>query len=210
FHRPKGFAPRRRGGARSPRRHPARLLLSASSLPPSRAERRLDDRERALAADIIDGADAEHRVQLLGRHLHRPGSGSTPRRRLREGRRPRRIERDIALDLLLDLMDVAVEHRHRAKALQIAEGAWRVLGAPAPFLIDRPQRQMREHDDWRAGREPFDVFLHPFELLVAELGEARGFEAGREIEDVDEGNEVYAAVIEAVPALALRPFAVAV
>src|SRR5207249_711027 len=72
---------------------------------PSRTERGFDDRERALAADIVDRPHAKHRMQLLGRHLHWSGRRSGPRRRLWERRRPRGVERDVALDLLHDLMD---------------------------------------------------------------------------------------------------------
>src|SRR5262249_52094677 len=129
-------------------------------------------REWALALHVVDGADAEHRMQLFGRHLHWPRCRGAPRRRLREGGRARRVKRDVAFDLLLDLVDMAVEHGHRAEALQIAERARRVLGSPAPFLVHRPKRQMREYDDWGAGCEALDVLLHPFQLLVAKLGEA--------------------------------------
>src|SRR5580700_4943114 len=50
--------------------------------------------------------------------------------------------------------------------------------------------------------------LQPFELLVADFGEAGGFEAGLKLEHVDQADEVHAAVIEAVPTLALGVFAV--
>src|SRR5207237_10791695 len=105
---------------------------------PSRAKRGFDDWERALAAEIVDRPHAEHRVQLLGRHLHRPGRGRAARSRLRECRRPRGMERDVALDLLLDLVDVAIQHGYRPEALQISERAWGVLGSPTPFLVNRP------------------------------------------------------------------------
>src|SRR5438105_6309423 len=75
---------------------------------PSRAERRFDKRERALAGNVVDCPHPEDRVQLLGRHFHRSGSGSRAGSRLRECGRPRGMERDVALDFLLDLMNVAV------------------------------------------------------------------------------------------------------
>jgi hypothetical protein len=46
-------------------------------------------------------------------------------------------------------------------------------------------------------------------ILVADLGEAGGFEAGLKLEHVDEADEVHARHVEAVPAFALRPLAVA-
>src|SRR5205085_3968966 len=104
----------------------------------SSSERRLDNGKGALAADIVDRPHTQHRMQLLGRHLHGSRSGRASRSRLRECRRSRGMERDVALDLLLDLVDVAVEHGHRPEALQIAERAWGVLGSPTPFLVDRP------------------------------------------------------------------------
>jgi hypothetical protein len=40
----------------------------------------------------------------------------------------------------------------------------------------------------------FDILLQPFELLVADLGEAGGFEAGLKFEHVDQADEVHAAM----------------
>src|SRR5262245_16436009 len=69
---------------------------------------------------------------------------------------------------------------------------------------------MREDDDRCARRQPADVLFHPFELVVAELGETGGFETGREVEDVDQCDEMHASVIEAIPASAFCALAVAV
>src|SRR5271166_3279588 len=121
-----------------PRAPSSNAAFGTMAQAPSRAERRFDKRERALAGDVVNRPHAQHRVQLLGRHLHRPGSRSGARSRLWERRRPRSVERHVALDLLLDLVNVAVEHRYRAEPLQIAERARGVLGAPTPFLVDRP------------------------------------------------------------------------
>ncbi len=57
---------------------------------------------------------------------------------------------------------------------------------------------------------PVEVFLQPFELLVAEFGEPGGFEPGFEIEDVDQGDKMYPGDVEGVPAFTLRPFAVTI
>ncbi len=62
---------------------------------------------------------------------------------------------------------------------------------------------MREDDDRGAGGAPGDVLFQPFELVVAQGGEARRFEPRLKVEDVDQRDEVDAGHVEAVPALAL-------
>jgi len=116
---------------------------------------------------------------------------------------------DVALDLLDDLVDVAVEHGDRAEALQITERASGVGRAPAPFLVDRPHRQMGEDDNRGAGRTAGNVLLQPFELVVTQGRETGGFEPGLKIKDVDQPDKMDAGHIETVPALALRILAVA-
>src|SRR5271170_6903240 len=101
-------------------------------------------------------------------------------------------------------MNVAVENCHRAKLLQIGESLRAVLGAPAPLGIYSPQRDVRENDDGRAGLEMLDVFFHPFQLIVAQRAEPARFE----IRHIDQANEMNAFLFEAVPAIALRTFAV--
>src|SRR5260221_8946081 len=64
---------------------------------------------------------------------------------------------------------------------------------------------MGEDDDGRAGSEPAHVVLEPGELGRTEAGEA----AGLEVHDVDQPDEVDALAVEAVPAIALRPLAMA-
>src|SRR5215469_7870205 len=61
----------------------------------------------------------------------------------------------------------------------------------------------------RARRAVSDVLLQPFELLVAELGETGGFKAELKIEHVEQADKMDARRVEAVPAFALRIFAVA-
>src|SRR5215469_16865135 len=80
-------------------------------------QRRVDDGETLLVLLEGDIGDAEHFTQLIVRHLHRTRRGRAAGRRLWERRRTRRMERYIAFDLLNDLVDVAVEHRHRAELL---------------------------------------------------------------------------------------------
>src|SRR6202035_293108 len=111
----------------------------------------------------------------------------------------RRVERHVAFDLLDQLMDVAVQHGDRAETLQQLKRPRTILGAPAPFLVDHLQRDMREEDDWRAVRFALQVGLEPCELLGAEIAQS----ATLQVDDVDEANEVDAVVVEAVPAGAL-------
>src|SRR5205814_6017290 len=132
------------------------------------------------------------------------------RRRLWKRRRSRGVERDAALDFLLDLMDVAVEHGHRTEALQVTERAGSILSAPPPFLVNRPQGYMSKNDDRGARRTAGEVLLHPFELVVAELGTTGGFESGVELENVAKRDEMHTAMIKAVPASPFGILAVAV
>ena len=115
------------------------------------------------------------------------------------------MERDVAFDLLHELVDVAVENGHRPEALEIAERDGCIVRAPSPIRIDRPQRDMREDDDRRRGLAAVEVVLQPFELIGAEIAEAELLQ----VHHVVEADEVHAVVIEAVPAAALGAFAVA-
>src|SRR6266436_6131470 len=164
----------------------------------------VDGGKGLLALDICHLAYAQHAAQLLRRYLERARAGGGAGRRLRIGRRHRRVEGDVAFDLLQHLMDMAVKHGYGTEPLQAIERLGAVSRAPAPGRIDGPERDMREHDDGRAGRDSANVVLDPGELVLTQAGEA----AGLEIDDIDERVEVNAAGIEAVPAIALRPLAV--
>src|SRR5258708_3288499 len=171
---------------------------------PLALQRRVDDRKALIARLEVDAGDAEQAAKLVVGDLHRSGRGGTARRRLRERGRARGVEGDVALDFLHHLVDVAVEHGHRAKTFQIIQRAAAVLGAPAPGRIDRPQRDMGEHHDRRGFRLPLEVVLEPFELLSAEIAEA----AGLEVDHVDEADEMHAIGVERVVAWALCPLAI--
>ena len=106
------------------------------------------------------------------------------------------MEGDVALYLLHDLMDVAVQDRDRAEALEVGERLGGVVGAPAPRRIDAPEGDVGEDDDRLRGRAAPEVVLEPFELLRAEAAEP----AGLEVDDIDQAHEVDARGIEAVPA----------
>ena len=62
---------------------------------------------------------------------------------------------------------------------------------------------MGEDDDRRAASETLDVLRQPFELFNAERAKTAGFR----VDDIDEADEMHAALIEAVPAGALRALA---
>src|SRR5581483_2836696 len=155
------------------------------------SEGRIHDGERLRARHEGDAAQAEQRTHLLaGDVLARPGRRGGAGRGLREGRGARRVEADVALHLLHDLVDVAVQHGDRAEALQVGERPLAVLGVPAPFGVDGPQGDVRVDDDRRAAAERREVVFQPLELLVAEHTSALALEAQR----VHQADEVDAAV----------------
>src|SRR5262249_42920243 len=182
------------------------LIVRMNETPASPLQRLVDDGEPLLSAFEDDVGDAENRAQLVVGDLHRARRGCRTRRWLREGGRHGGVEGDVALDLLHDLVDVTVEHRHRAEALEIVERTRRVFRAPPPGRIDRPQRNVREDDDRGRCRPALEVALQPFGLLVPEIAQP----AGLEIDHVDEADEVHAVGVEAVPARAFGAATVAV
>src|SRR5580693_2016506 len=113
------------------------------------------------------------------------------------------MERDISFHLLHHLMNMAIEYRDRAEPLQVPQRLLAVRGAPAPIGIKRPQRNMREENDGRAGGARLQVLLQPLQLVVAKL--AQPFLGS----DIYESYEVDTLLIKAVPASALCAFAVA-
>src|SRR5205823_3378486 len=118
------------------------------------------------------------------------------RRWLRKSSRHGGMERYVTFYFLKHLVDVTVKHCHGAKALQVSKRSLAVACAPAPLRINRPERDMREDDNRRAGSEILHVGLEPFELLVSELTQT----AGLKIQNVDQSNEMDAVLIEAIPA----------
>src|SRR5215475_9098366 len=102
-------------------------------------------------------------------------------------------------------MDVPVQHGDRPEALQAVKRFAAVARAPTPLRIDRPERDMGEDDDGRARSQPAHVGLEPGDLVRTEAGQA----ACLEVHDIDEGDEVDALALEAVPAVALRSLTVA-
>src|SRR5512143_3598395 len=124
------------------------VIVSFRPLSPSSArKRRVGDGERLAAHPHRDAGDAEHRAKPIRRHRHGARRGRRPSYRLREAGGSRGMEGHVAFDLLHDLVDVAVEHGHRTEPLQHGERLHAVVGAPAPFGINRPERDMGEDDD---------------------------------------------------------------
>src|SRR5262249_26940678 len=178
--------------ARSRRRSCVSLLLSSA------LQRLIDNGEPLLSTLKGDVGNAKKRAQLVVGDFHRSRRRCRARRWLRKGGRHGGVERDVALALLHELVDVAVETRPRPEALEIVEGAGRVFGAPAPGRVDGPQWNVREDDDRGRCRPALEVVLQPFELLVAEIAQS----ASLEIDNVDEADEVHAVGVEAIPACA--------
>src|SRR4029077_16383979 len=119
---------------------------------------------------------------------------------LRERGREGGMKAHVAFDFLEHLVDMTVEHSHGAKALQISQSAFAVARSPAPFGINRPERDVREDDNRRARPQTFHVAFQPFELLVAEVTKTAGFQ----VHHIYQSNKVDAVFVEAVPARTLR------
>ena len=76
------------------------------------------ERETLAAFAQGDRGQADVAAQLFRRHYQRTGAGADAGRGLRERGRARGMEHHVALDLLLDLVDVAVEAGPRAEAAE--------------------------------------------------------------------------------------------
>src|SRR5439155_1567393 len=81
----------------------------------------VDDRQPLLPTSEGHVGDAQHAAQFIVGNPHWTWRRRSARRRLRKRGRPCAVEGDVALDLLHDLMDVAVEHGYRDDALGIVE-----------------------------------------------------------------------------------------
>ena len=151
-----------------------------------------------------DAGEAEQTAQLFGWNEFRARRGRGTGRRLRKGGGASGVEGHVAFDLLHDLVDVAVEHRHRAEPPSSAS-AWARLRVPQPHSGAMVQSGIGRRRRSASRRRP-PVARQPGELLVAEIAHA----AGLEVEDVDQADEMHAALVEAVPAAPLAVAAVAV
>src|SRR6202047_3907781 len=146
----------------------------------------IHNRQSVFAANQVDVGNAQHAMQSFGRYFHRTRRIRLARCRLRKRGRPRRVERNIAFDLLHDLVYVPVQNRHGPKSLQVRKRLLAVVGAPTPLGINRPERDVREDNDRRAALQSSDIFLNPFELLRAEISKATCLE----IQHIDQADEM--------------------
>src|SRR5260370_1307575 len=127
-----------------------------------------------LPANIIHVGNSQHTSQLLRRHLHRPRGIGLPRLGLRKRRRSRGVKRHVAFHLLHRLVDVPVQHRHRAEFLQIRQRLRAIVCPPSPLRIHRPQWNVRKHHDRRARLQLLHVVFQPFELFVSQRSHSAG------------------------------------
>ena len=104
-----------------------------------------------------------------------------------------------AFDLLHRLMDMAVEHRHRAETPDQAERLRCIIGSPAPGLRDCPQRDVGKQHDRGGGRFALQIVRKPRQLL----GAKRSHPARLEVRHIDQANEMHAVLVERIPAAPL-------
>ena len=147
----------------------------------------LGDAQHVLAAGPVDTVSG-------------PGPSPDPGLRLGIGGGAGGVESDVAFHLLHDLVDMAVQDRHRTEAAQIGQRFFGIAGAPAPGFLDGPHRHMREDHDraccWSA--PPDRPSARPADRRRSRPA------AGLEIHHIDQGDEMHALVIEAVIAAIVR------
>src|SRR5215472_5064840 len=95
-------------------------------------EARIAKRQRAWVLHRGDAGYPQHSGKLIRGDLERTRARSDARRGLRIGRGARGVKGHVALDLLHDLVDVAVENGHRAEAAQLFHELRRITRSPAP------------------------------------------------------------------------------
>src|SRR6266550_5123787 len=115
------------------------------------------------------------------------------------------MEGNLPLDLLHDLMNMSVQHRHGTETLDVRQSLFAVVSSPSPLGIDSPQRNVRKEHNRSAGRAAFEIVLKPLQLFVTERSHAAGFQIG----DIYQADEMDTLMIEAVPSGALGTFPVA-
>src|SRR5258708_4286820 len=108
---------------------------------------------------ISDRCETEVTPQLFRGHSQGASLGRGAGRGLREGGRASGVEGDVAFDLLHRLMNVAVQYGDGAERLEQRESARRVVRAPAPLRVNRPERDVREDHDRRVLCESGEILL---------------------------------------------------
>src|SRR5262249_21638737 len=144
-------------------------------------------------------------AQLVGRHVL-DWSRGTGRAwfGLRKSSGTSGVKGHMALHLLHGLVDVAIQHRDRAKSLEVRQRLRAIGRAPTPFTVNGPEGHVGKNNDGRAAAQAGDIFLEPIELLRPKDTKA----AGLEVSHVDQADEPHALVVEALPAAAAGAFAV--
>src|ERR1700730_10163362 len=175
------------------------MLVSICEVGLAGGKRCICHRERLFSAPDLDARYSKQSAQLFGWHQHRSGGSGGSWRGLRESGGHRGMESHTAFHFLHQLMDMAIEHGDRAEPFEQGERLGRILRAPAPFRINRPERNMREDDDRRRARLALEVGRKPSQLFIAKRAHAARFQIG----DVDKADKVHAALIEGKPAGAL-------
>src|SRR5450631_3977972 len=117
----------------------------------------------------IDVGNSKHIAKLLSRHLHWSGRGRGAWRWLRKGGGHGGMKCDIALHLLHDLMDMAIEHSDRAKPLQHGKGLLTVRCSPSPGWVDSPEWNVRENCNRSTALQPAEILLQPVKLRLAQF-----------------------------------------
>src|SRR5579863_3532121 len=153
------------------------------------------------ATNKVNVGDAEQAAQFVVRHFQWTGrSARRSRSGLRECGRAGRVKRNASFNFLHGLMNVPVQYGYRPKSFQVRQRLRAVVGSPSPFGIDRPERNVREHNNRRAALERGHVVLEPRHLISAQ-----GTQSSRlEVEHVHQSDEMNAVLFEAVPSVALR------
>src|SRR5512144_429606 len=114
-------------------------------------ERRVDQRKIVTTAYDAELPRAEQLAELARGHCDRPrlADARLPGRGERVGKRHRRVQRDVAFDLLQHLMDVAIQNGHGSERTQKCHHLGRIRRAPTPRFPHRPEWNVPEHDDRR-------------------------------------------------------------
>ena len=77
------------------------------------------------------------------------------------------MERHVAFYFLHRLVDVPVQHAHRSELFHVCQCLRGIICPPTPFRINRPQRNVRENNQRRAGGFAAQIFFQPFQLFRA-------------------------------------------
>src|SRR4029077_163970 len=113
-------------------------------------ERGVNHRQMMPPGHVVDVCNAQDAAQFVRGDKQRAWRFGRPRNGLRECSGHSCVETDVSFHLLHDLMNMPVQHGYRTEAFQICESLCAVLRSPAPFRVDRPERNVGEHNDRRA------------------------------------------------------------